>query len=298
MTTKMITIALGALLLAGAAPAALAQDQQQPGSARAERMRERGDRADRRDRASDPRPALTAREPTAPPTARQAPRARPAPQVIPGQELRAGGRDGRNWQGRPGGGGGPGSGAGGQNRERWNQLHQNRDRGGWTARQDRRTPGGTPDTARGGRRDGAGRQVWDGRRNGAGGQTWDGRRDGGWRQTWEGRSGGDRWRQWDGRRDHGQPRWEQGRYPSVFRSSRRFNGGRYIYPSNFYIRAWGYGDQLPYGWYGSDYRLMDWWSYDLPMPPPGYDWVRVGDDALLIDTFTGEVVQVVRYLFW
>ena len=50
--------------------------------------------------------------------------------------------------------------------------------------------------------------------------------------------------------------------------------------------------------FGPSYRLNDWWSYGLPWPPPGYDWVRIGDDALLIDRFSGRVVQVVRNLFW
>jgi Ni/Co efflux regulator RcnB len=27
------------------------------------------------------------------------------------------------------------------------------------------------------------------------------------------------------------------------------------------------------------------------VPPAGYEWVRVGDDALLIDVNTGEVLQ-------
>ena len=42
---------------------------------------------------------------------------------------------------------------------------------------------------------------------------------------------------------------------------------------------------------------MDWWSYGLPEPPYGYDWVRVGPDALLVD-YSGRIVQVVRAVFW
>ena len=66
----------------------------------------------------------------------------------------------------------------------------------------------------------------------------------------------------------------------------------------FYVHVWNFGDYLPRGWYASNYRILDWWTYDLPVPPPGYAWVRVGDDALLIDEFNGRVIQVVRYVFW
>ena len=59
-----------------------------------------------------------------------------------------------------------------------------------------------------------------------------------------------------------------------------------------------FGEILPRGWYDEPYRLMDWWIYGLPMPPPGYDWVRVGYDAVQIDSWNGRVVQVVRMLFW
>ena len=35
------------------------------------------------------------------------------------------------------------------------------------------------------------------------------------------------------------------------------------------------------------------------MPPmPGTVWVRYGDDALLIDRYTGEVIQVAYGIFW
>ena len=34
------------------------------------------------------------------------------------------------------------------------------------------------------------------------------------------------------------------------------------------------------------------------LPPPGFDWVRSGPDALLIDQFSGRIVQVVRNVFW
>ena len=64
------------------------------------------------------------------------------------------------------------------------------------------------------------------------------------------------------------------------------------------MRSWGFGEVLPRSWYGSGYGITDPWRFDLPLPPPGFDWVRAGDDALLIDQYTGRIVQVVRNLFW
>lgn len=55
---------------------------------------------------------------------------------------------------------------------------------------------------------------------------------------------------------------------------------------------------MPRSWWAPDYQLNDWWAYGLPIPPIGYEWVRVGDDALLIDIYTGRVVQVAYDIFY
>lgn len=120
--------------------------------------------------------------------------------------------------------------------------------------------------------------------------------DRGGEPRWSDRERGDR--DWTDRRRAERPRYDRRAYPPVYRTDRRFHGPRYRPPSGFYARSWSYGHILPRGWYASQYRLMDWWSYGLPIPPAGYDWVRVGDDALLVDSFTGRVVQVVYDLFW
>ena len=138
----------------------------------------------------------------------------------------------------------------------------------------------------------------------------DGRRDDGWRdrdrrgdgrRDHDRRDGDRRWsdgRDWDrhdDRRDY--RRWERGRYPSVYFSSYRYRHA-WRPPSGFYVRSWGYGDFYPRSWFGPSYWILDPWQYDLPLPPPGFDWVRSGSDALLIDQYTGRIVQVVRNIFW
>lgn len=110
-------------------------------------------------------------------------------------------------------------------------------------------------------------------------------------------------RRWDGNRnwsgrDRDRPRYDRRYYPPVFHADRRFRGPAYRPPIGFYDRSWVFGDVVPRGWYGSQYYIDDWWSYGLPVPPVGYEWTRIGDDAVLVDTFTGRIVQVVYDLFW
>ena len=124
-------------------------------------------------------------------------------------------------------------------------------------------------------------------------------RDGG--QQWD-RGSRDNNRQpngWNGRNDQaGRQQWERGRFPPVYRSAERYRIDRYRAPSGYYARQWGYGDVLPRSWFGAQYYIGDFFDYGLPYPPPGFEWVRVGEDALLVDRFSGRIVQVVRYLFW
>ncbi|WP_421935082.1 RcnB family protein [Phenylobacterium sp.] len=167
-------------------------------------------------------------------------------------------------------------------------------------------------------------------RRGGGGTTWQGsgqRQGQGWQgQGWQNQSNdrrhddrndrndrndrGDRDRNWGDRgwanggdrnwRPDRQPRprYDQRHYGQTYRSHQRYRGYAYRPPSGFYIRSWSYGDMLPRPWWSSQYRLNDWWSYGLPIPPIGYEYVRVGDDVLLVDMFSGRVVQVIYDVFW
>jgi len=128
---------------------------------------------------------------------------------------------------------------------------------------------------------------------------WDGDRRG-WDNRWS-RADRDRWDRNDRDRDRrrgDRPYWSQGRYPFSYSSARRYRGPAWVAPPGFYFRTWSMGDYLPWGWYGPNYRLDDWWDYGLPWPPPGFDWVRNGPDVLLVDRFSGRIVQVVRMVFW
>ena len=90
----------------------------------------------------------------------------------------------------------------------------------------------------------------------------------------------------------------------------RFNGGRYFarqrysvggyaWPRGYTTRLWLAGEWLPLAFFiDGRYDLNDYWFYDLYEPPIGCRWTRVGNDALLIDEVTGEVLDVVYDLFW
>jgi Ni/Co efflux regulator RcnB len=50
--------------------------------------------------------------------------------------------------------------------------------------------------------------------------------------------------------------------------------------------------------YSSNYWISDPWQYRLPAAYPGTRWVRYYNDVLLVDTYTGEVLDVIHDFFW
>jgi len=83
-----------------------------------------------------------------------------------------------------------------------------------------------------------------------------------------------------------------------FTATRRYHAGSYHRPSGYYAHRWTYGQILPALFFGRDYWINDYDDYGLMDPPPGTVWVRYGDDALLIDEYTGEVIQVEYGVFY
>jgi Ni/Co efflux regulator RcnB len=87
-------------------------------------------------------------------------------------------------------------------------------------------------------------------------------------------------------------------YHRGFNAERRFRGPSYRRPQGWYARRWSFGDILPGLFWGQQYWLNNYVAYDLPSPPPGTVWVRNGDDALLIDRYTGEVISIRYSVFY
>ena len=127
----------------------------------------------------------------------------------------------------------------------------------------------------------------------------DGRRD--WRRDRD----GDSRRDWRRDRDHDR-RWSRdwrrdnrynwhsyrNRYGSLFRL------GRYYDPYGYRYRRFSIGLSLWPNYYRSRYWLSDPWHYRLPPAYGPYRWVRYYDDALLVNIYTGHVVDVIYNVFW
>ena len=64
-----------------------------------------------------------------------------------------------------------------------------------------------------------------------------------------------------------------------------------------YLR-YGVGWRLWPSYYGSSFWLNDPWSYRLPPAYGPYRWIRYYNDALLVNIYTGQVVDVEYDFFW
>lgn len=78
----------------------------------------------------------------------------------------------------------------------------------------------------------------------------------------------------------------------------RFHLGFYYDPFGWSYRRFNIGWRLWPSHYGSRYWLNDPWQYRLPRAYGPYRWVRYWDDALLVNIYTGEVVDVIHHFFW
>jgi len=100
------------------------------------------------------------------------------------------------------------------------------------------------------------------------------------------------------------------RWSGNWRNDHRYNWqdrrrhNRSLFRLGVYFDPFGWGYQrFSIGWrlwpnyYGRNY----WFNpaqYGLPYAPPGYQWVRYYNDALLVDTWSGQVVDVIYSFFW
>lgn len=100
-----------------------------------------------------------------------------------------------------------------------------------------------------------------------------------WNRNWRGDDRYD-WRDW--RRSH----------------RTTFHIGIYYDPFGWGYRPYEIGWRMWPNYYSQQYWIDDPWMYRLPYAPPGLVWVRYWDDAVLIDTYTGEVVDVIHDFFW
>ena len=58
------------------------------------------------------------------------------------------------------------------------------------------------------------------------------------------------------------------------------------------------GVRIAPSYYSSRYWIADPWTYRLRRPGAGLQWIRYGNDAVLVNTRTGRVVEVNNGFFW
>lgn len=82
------------------------------------------------------------------------------------------------------------------------------------------------------------------------------------------------------------------RHRSIFRL------GLYYDPFGWGYQRFNIGWRLYPAYYSQSYWLTDPYMYDLPPAPYPLEWVRYYNDALLVNVFTGQVVDVMYDFFW
>lgn len=88
-----------------------------------------------------------------------------------------------------------------------------------------------------------------------------------------------------------------------WRDYRRHNRSRFHFafyndPFGWNYYRYGIGWRLWPSYYRSSYWLNDPWYYRLPPAYGPYRWIRYHQDALLVNIYTGEVVDVEYNFFW
>jgi Ni/Co efflux regulator RcnB len=98
--------------------------------------------------------------------------------------------------------------------------------------------------------------------------------------------------------EHGPSQFEKRAFQRNVTATRRFRAGTFRAPPGWQYRRWTYGESLPMAYWAPAYWITNFSLYDLDRPPLGSDWVRNGPDALLVDTTTGEILEVVYNVFY
>jgi len=89
-----------------------------------------------------------------------------------------------------------------------------------------------------------------------------------------------------------QGNFDRGSYQHNFQAARSFHIGPYHRPMGWNEHRWVFGEVLPRAYWSPEYLIADYWLFALEVPPGGFEWVRDGGDALLINTGDGSILQV------
>jgi Ni/Co efflux regulator RcnB len=83
-----------------------------------------------------------------------------------------------------------------------------------------------------------------------------------------------------------------------FRAPHRFHARAWFAPRGFHYRRFSIGERIPSILLAADFFIADYAAYDLEYPGDDYVWVRDGDDAVLVDRYSGEVIEVEYDVFY
>ncbi|HEU0043143.1 RcnB family protein [Sphingomonas sp.] len=82
------------------------------------------------------------------------------------------------------------------------------------------------------------------------------------------------------------------------RSDRGYNRGNYNAPRGYRYRPVTVGYRFQPSYYGRNYWVNDWNQYRLARPGYNQQWVRYGNDVVLVDIRTGRVLRVQNRFFY
>ena len=104
---------------------------------------------------------------------------------------------------------------------------------------------------------------------------------------------------------HRPPQWQQ--YHQNFdprpyqwnrNARRRYHWQPYNQPPGWHYQRWAYGQVLPSPFWVRAYWINSYYDFGLGDPPYGFVWVRYGDDALLVDVESGQILSVEYGVFY
>lgn len=114
---------------------------------------------------------------------------------------------------------------------------------------------------------------------------------------WNG-NGGDRNFDRDHRRQFTDRDWRYERHHRWGWNGQRIWIGQYYYPDGYGYERWDVGQRLPYIFLSQNYWFDDYMEYGISPPPWGYEWIRYGPDLLLVDVYSGQIVDVEYGVFY
>lgn len=87
-------------------------------------------------------------------------------------------------------------------------------------------------------------------------------------------------------------------YRRTITTTKHYDDGTFLAPSGYTYSRYEIGARVPAVLLSDDDLVLTGYStYALQAPPSGLTWIRVGDDAMLVDRKTGEVVETDYNLF-